>query len=60
MERDPPFPEPSFTYLSESPVKETPTSIQVPLAELPERERHSISRAFFYPTLNIPSKEASP
>ena len=42
------FPEPYLTYLSGSPVKEPPkTPLQVPLTELPhrERERRCTSRA---------------
>jgi hypothetical protein len=36
IEKDVPFPEPSFTYLYKSPAKEPP--FQVPLAELPQKE----------------------
>ena len=34
-----PFPEPSLTYPSGSPVKEPPSAQQVPLTEFPQRDR---------------------
>jgi hypothetical protein len=44
IEKDVPFPEPSFTYLYKSPAKEPP--FQVPLAELPQRDAPSPELSF--------------
>jgi hypothetical protein len=56
MEKDVPFPEPSFAYLYTSPAKKPP--FQVSLSELPQRR--SVSRAFFYLSLKVPSEEDPP
>jgi hypothetical protein len=48
-----PFPEPFFTYLSWSPVKES--FLQVPLAPI-ERQTHPVSRTLLRPFLKVPGK----
>ena len=53
-EKDTLFPKPSLTCLEESPVKET--SLQVPVMEPLYRDSWSVSKAFFYISVRVPSE----
>jgi hypothetical protein len=57
IERDAPFPDPSFTCLSKYPVKQPPLQV-LPSGALWEEK--PVSRAFLYLPFRVPSKEALP